>query len=62
MPAQQKAILPLALDGRLTLLDRARCYPQSRSFSPCVIFVVNGQVRPLDVFETGFAMTFFWWR
>ena len=59
MTAQQKPILQLALDAGLTLLDRARCYPQGRSFSPRVIFVVSGQVRPIDVFDTGFAMTFF---
>jgi hypothetical protein len=59
MTAQQKPILQLALDARLTLLDRARCYPPGRSFSPRLIFVVSGQVRPIDVFDTGFAMTFF---
>ena len=59
MTAQQKPILQLALDAGLTLLDRAKCYPAGRSFSPGVIFVVSGQVRPMDVFDTGFAMTFF---
>jgi hypothetical protein len=59
MTEQQKTISPLALDGRLTLLDRPRCYPQARSFSPGVIFAVSGRVRPMDVFDTGFAKTLF---
>ncbi len=59
MTAQQKTISPLALDCRLALLDRARCYPQARSFSPGVIFVVIGRVRPMDELDTGFATTFF---